>query len=186
MKAQKLLRQIHHWGSIIIALPLVVVIGAGLLLMLKKEISWIQPPTQRGQALQAAPDIPLSDLFSVVRAIPDVGMSDWSDLDRVDIKPDKGVIKFIGISRWEVQLDVSTAEVLQVSYRRSDLIESLHDGSFFADWTKLYLFFPAAIILFILWLTGLYLFFLPHVKKWQKAQAKRAKMARPASEGGST
>ena len=48
MKSQVLFRQIHHWGSIVLALPLIIMIGAGVLLMLKKEVDWIQPPTQRG------------------------------------------------------------------------------------------------------------------------------------------
>lgn len=36
MKLQVLLRKIHHWGSIVIAIPLLVMIGAGVLLQMKK------------------------------------------------------------------------------------------------------------------------------------------------------
>ena len=167
IRLQVLLRQIHHWGSIVVALPLIVMIGAGLLLMLKKEIEWIQPPTQRG-ASQDLPALSLEALFAAAKAVPEAAFTDWRDLERVDFKASKGVVKFVGESRWEVQVDTATGEVLQVAYRRSDLIESIHDGSFFADWAKLYLFLPAGVVLLLLWLTGLYLFVLPHVKRWRK------------------
>ena len=167
LKAQILLRKIHYWGSIVVALPLIVMIGAGILLMLKKEAPWIQPITQQGVSDQL-PTASLETLFAAARAAERAGLEDWRDLARVDIKPDRGVIKFIGHNRWEVQVDTTNAEILQVAYRRSDLIESIHDGSFFADWTKLYLFLPAGLALLGLWLTGLYLFFLPQFRKWQK------------------
>ncbi len=172
MKLQVLLRKIHHWGSIIIAIPLIVMIGAGILLSLKKEIDWIQPPIQQGAVIDV-PAVTLVEMFEAAKSVPEAGISSWADLERVDIKPDKGVVKFISYSRWEVQIDTSTAEILQVAYRRSDLIESIHDGSFFADnWTKLGLFLPAGIMLFILWMTGIYMFFLPIVKRSQRARKK--------------
>ena len=172
MKIRVLLRKVHHWGSIVIAVPLLVMIGAGLLLMLKKEVSWIQPPTQHGISAEI-PALSFEELFAAAQNVEEAGLRRWSDLARVDVKSDKGVIKFVGENRWEVQVDTATADVLQVAYRRSDLIESIHDGSFFAEWTKLYLFLPAGIVLLLLWGTGLYLFFLPHVKNYQKRRTKR-------------
>jgi hypothetical protein len=65
-------------------------------------------------------------------------------------------------SGWEVQVDLDTGRVLQTAYRRSDLIESIHDGSFFAgDWTKLGIFMPCGVALLLMWLTGLWMFWLP-------------------------
>lgn len=175
MRAQILLRKIHHWGAILVALPLIVMIGAGILLMLKKEISWIQPPSQKGIERSAVPSQSFGALFQAATAVPEAGITTWADLERVDVKPGKGMIKFVSASNWEVQVDTETAEILQVAFRRSDIIEAIHDGSYFADWTKLYLFLPAAVVLFGLWLTGLYLFFLPHVKNWQKRRRKRGR-----------
>lgn len=34
-------------------MPLLVIVGVGVILMQKKEIEWIQPPTQRGGAAKA-------------------------------------------------------------------------------------------------------------------------------------
>ena len=48
MRAQILLRKVHYWGSLAIAIPLIIMIGAGVMLMVKKEFDWIQPPSQEG------------------------------------------------------------------------------------------------------------------------------------------
>ncbi|SVB98753.1 uncharacterized protein METZ01_LOCUS251607, partial [marine metagenome] len=38
-------RKTHYWGAFVIILPISIVITTGILLQLKKEINWIQPPT---------------------------------------------------------------------------------------------------------------------------------------------
>ncbi len=171
MKPQVLLRKIHRWGSIIIAVPIVVMLGAGVLLTLKKDVDWIQPPTREGSSLEV-PSATFEEMFAAAKSVPEAGIEKWQDLARVDIKPDKGIVKFISKSRWEVQIDTSTAEILQVAYRRSDLIETIHDGTFFAEPAKLFLILPAGVVLFVLWCTGLYMFFLPHYKRRQRRRKK--------------
>ena len=49
-----LLRKVHYWGSVIIALPIAVVIGTGLLLQLKKEVTWIQPAEIKTKAREVS------------------------------------------------------------------------------------------------------------------------------------
>lgn len=147
-------------------------IGAGILLMLKKEVVWIQPETVRGEQT-GVPPLSINQLFEAARSVPEASDWRWNELERVDFKPGKGVVKFVGPNNYEIQVDTHSGEILQVAYRRSDVIESLHDGSFFSDDTKLFLFLPAGIILFILWGTGIYLFFLPRMKKRQKKIASR-------------
>ncbi|HBB55136.1 MAG TPA: hypothetical protein DCZ49_03000 [Hyphomonadaceae bacterium] len=177
MKINKLLRDVHYWLSLVVLAPLGVMIIAGIILMLKKEIAWIQPPTRAGVlAVQDdasdPPNARLDDLFQTARLAKPDAFNTWQSLDRVEIKPDKGIIKFVSTSRWEAQVDLQTAELLQLAYRRSDLIEQIHDGSFFADWTKLYVFLPAGGLLLIMWATGIYLLILPH---WARARKKRRK-----------
>jgi hypothetical protein len=56
----------------------------------------------------------------------------------------------------------------------SDFIESLHDGSFFAgDISKLGVFLPAAIGLLVLWVSGIYMFWLPIIVKQRKSRAAK-------------
>lgn len=172
MKVSVLLRRLHYWGAALIMLQIGLVIAAGLLLSVKKELTWIQPATQVGAAPKELPSRSLAELHAAATADPRLEGLAWSDFARIDFHPNKGVLKFISKDGWEAQVDTSTGQLLQVAPRRSDLIESLHDGSFFADWTKLFIFFPSGLVLFYLWGSGIYMFVYPRLKTAQK-QARR-------------
>jgi uncharacterized iron-regulated membrane protein len=159
----KLNRKIHSWGAIICALPILIVIGSGVLLLLKKEINWVQPTTIKTSSYTST--LSFDTILKTVTAIDQADIKTWADVSRLDVRPNKGVIKVQAKNQWEIQLDYSSGEVLKVAYRRSDFIESLHDGTFFHDVAKLALFLPAAIILFVLWITGIYLFLRPYFRK---------------------
>ena len=94
-----------------------------------------------------------------------MNIKSWSDIDRLDVRIDKGIVKVRGKNRWEVQIDTQTKKVLQVAYRRSDLIEQLHDGSWFNEKVKLYIFLPSGIILFVPLVDGYIYVYLPLFKK---------------------
>lgn len=168
MKWNVLNRKIHYWLAIVVALPVLVIIGSGILLQLKKESHWIQPDEQRGSG--DTPGLAFAEILSICQQIPEVDVTTWKDIDRIDVRPSKGLIKVTTANLHEVQIDQATGDVLQVAYRRSDVIESIHDGSWFHDSAKLWIFLPAGILLFILWLTGLYLFILPY---WVRASRRR-------------
>jgi hypothetical protein len=142
------------------------VIGTGILLQLKKEWSWVQPPSARGKG--ATPRVALAAVLEAARSVPEAEIDGWQDVDRLDVRPARGIVKVQAKNRWEIQVDLQTAEVLQVAYRRSDLIESLHDGSWFSDGVKLWIFLPVALIVLMLWGTGIYLFFLPYAVRWSR------------------
>ena len=173
MRTQKLFRKIHHWGSFLISLPLIIMIGAGVLLMLKKEVEWIQPSSLKGIERNSVPMASMQDLFEAALSVEKAGFESWEQRSRADLKPGNGIIKFVSSTDWEVQIDTHTAEVLKVAQRRSDVIEAIHDGSYFADWVKLWIFLPAGIGLFVLWITGIYLFFVLELKK-MKSRRKLA------------
>ena len=143
-----------------IALPVLLVIGTGLLLQVKKQVPWVQPPTERGSSME--PQLSFDQILEVARTVPEAEIESWEDVDRLDVRPGKGVVKVRAKNRWEIQVDTATGEVLQAAYRRSDLIESLHDGSFFHEKAKLWVFLPSGLVLLGMWLTGIYLFFLPY------------------------
>ncbi|EAQ29338.1 hypothetical protein NAP1_01160 [Erythrobacter sp. NAP1] len=173
MNPKRLFRQVHYWLSLAVFVPAAIMFGAGGFLMLKKEIEWIQPGTARGVAEAQLPQASFDQMLAAARQHPEAGIEEWSDIDRIDLRVDRGMAKLRAKSGWEVQVDSKTAEVLKVAYRRSDLIETIHDGSFFADWVKLYIFLPTGILLIIMWGTGGYLFLLPRMVKARKKREKR-------------
>jgi hypothetical protein len=150
-------RKTHYWIAIACALPLLVIVGSGLLLQLKKHWSWVQPAERRGAG--TVPAIGIEDLLTAARAVPQLDVRGWDDVNRIDVRPGRGVAKVWSKNGWEVQVCLGTGAVLQAAYRRSDLIEAIHDGSFFGgDWTKLGLFLPTAVALLLLWASGLWMF----------------------------
>ena len=145
------------------SLPSTLIIVSGIVLQLKKVSPYIQPPTQRGVGTE--PAIGFDRILEVARTVPEAEIESWEDVDRLDVRPGKGVVKVRCKNRYEVQIDTKTAEILQVAVRRSDLIESIHDGSYFNDHFKLWVFLPAGIVLATLVITGLHLFLLPYLAR---------------------
>ena len=167
MRWSILSRKLHRWGAILVALPILVMIGTGLLLHFKKPVDWIQPPEQMGRG--GDPSISFAQILDICRGVPEAEIRSWDDVDRVDVRPDLGMLKVRSRSRWEIQIDTSTGEVLQTAYRRSDFIENIHDGSILGPFGKWAVFLPAALLLLGLWITGLYLWILP----WLARRARK-------------
>jgi uncharacterized iron-regulated membrane protein len=104
----------------------------GLLLGVKKQTGLLAP-TQKGstsdavswmsvQALQQKANKYLHDSVDSKLSVA---------MDRIDIRPDKGIAKFIYKDHYfGLQLDCATGRLLSVEERHSDFIEDLHDGSF--------------------------------------------------------
>lgn len=155
-KWHRLNRKVHFWGSIFVALPLLIVLVSGVLLLLKKNSDWIQPSTVKMAA--GIPTVSYEKILAQAVSVPEAEIQSWKDIDRLDVRPSKGIIKVQSRNQYEIQLDQKTGKILQIAYRRSDFFESLHDGSYFHKYAKLGLFLPAAIVLLVLSLTGLYLF----------------------------
>jgi hypothetical protein len=181
VKFNVLNRRIHYWASAAAAIPLIVIIATGLLLQMKKHSAWVQPPERGG--IGTVPTLSWPDMLERLKEVPDMNVTSWDDVNRLDVRPGRGMVKAWLQNGYEVQLDLGTGRVLQTAYRRSDLIESIHDGSFFGgDWVKLGLFLPAGITLLLLWLGGLWMFWVPLSAKWKRAkQPAFSRAAAPSS-----
>ncbi len=158
-------RKLHRWGALVCALPMLVVITSGLLLQVKKQVTWVQPKTQVGDLSNEVPQLSWADILEVARHEPRASVDGWQDIDRLDVRPAKGIVKVRCKNRWELQVDLSSGEIRSSTYRRSDLIESFHDGSFFSETAKLGVFLPNGIVLLGLWFTGVWLWYLPFRSK---------------------
>jgi len=176
MQFNVLNRKIHYWAGFGVALPVLVMIGSGLQLQVKKHWTWVQPVEHRGTG--AVPAVDLEGILTSVKSVGEMGVRGWADVNRLEVRPGRGMVKVWLHSGWEVQVDLGTGRVLQTAYRRSDLIESIHDGSFFAgEWTRLGLFLPAGLVLFLLWVSGLWMWWVPFAAK-RRSRALRTLRAR--------
>lgn len=163
MNWNKFNRKVHNWGAIICSVPVLIVLITGIILLFKKDVAWVQPPSQKGN--KGIPELSFEKVLEVAKTVPEAEIDTWDNINRLDVRPSKGIIKIRAQNDWEIQIDQKSGEVLQVAYRRSDFIESLHDGSWFHDLAKYSVFLPSSIVLLVLWITGMYLFIIPYIKK---------------------
>lgn len=146
----------HHYLAWM-TLPFVgLVLVSGLLLQFKKHWNWVQPE-EMSRTWQGAV-YPLDSMLVQIKTGENHQKIGWDDVQRVDVKPSKGLAKFILKNSWEVQFDLGTGQLLSYQPRRSDWVESIHDGSYWAgDISRFAVFVPMAVAMLGLWLTGVYL-----------------------------
>lgn len=166
MRFNKLNRSTHKWTSIVITIPFLVIIITGILLLLKKEFSYIQPVTIKG--ISKVPSLSFDAILQAAKTVEEVNIIGWESIDRLDVRPSKGMIKIQTKANWEIQIDSSTAEVLHVAFRRSDVIEKIHDGTYWQKYANLWFTLPIAIVLLLISITGIILFSQPYIKRYKR------------------
>jgi len=172
-------RKIHRIsGAALFAIFLIVAIS-GLLLGWKKHSGGaLLPITQEGSTTQLSAWLPLDSLKSrAVQAAGDNLPPGTSlQVDRMDVRPDKGIVKvrFEG-HYWGVQLDGATGELIQIAQRRSDWLEAIHDGSILekplgisGGYFKLLYTTVTGVALLLFALTGFWLWYGPKVLRRAK------------------
>lgn len=180
MKAQyyiESLRKFRVWHrSIGIVVSLLVIISAstGILLALKKEVNTLQPPTQKGISNDLSDWKPIHQLAEIAQeALAEETMDISTSIDRVDVRPSKGIVKVLFEEAWwEVQVDGKSGEVLSIAKRHSDWIEALHDGSIISNGFKLISMNFLGFGLLLMVITGLWLWYGPKRYRKKKADGK--------------
>jgi uncharacterized iron-regulated membrane protein len=166
-------RKWHHKLSVVMAILLLISAITGLLLGWKKQVDWLQPGTQRGEAGELVDWKPISELSeaAVIAFRQNAGPDANAEVDRMDVRPSKNVVKVrFEYEDYEVQVDGITGKVLNVGNRNADWIERIHDGSIVSDLFKLISMNLLSFGVFIMTITGLWLYFGP---KRYRAQRRR-------------
>ncbi|MEC5166086.1 hypothetical protein RCH18_001821 [Flavobacterium sp. PL11] len=129
----RVLRKLHRQIAIFLFLFFLIISITGLLLGWKKNsFGIILPPTSKGISTDLRNWLPFDTLQTIaVSALHDsVSKTLSTEIERIDARPSKGIVKFLFIDDyWEVQLDGTTGKVLQINRRNSDILENIHDGT---------------------------------------------------------
>ena len=136
--ALRLARKLHRTTGALLFVFFFILALTGLLLGWKKHSgNLILSKSYEGSSLEMKDWLPVDVLHQKAVAVvreqisPDISL----ELDRIDYRPDKGMVKFIFVEDfWGVQLDCATGELLHIERRRSDFIEKVHDGSILDYW----------------------------------------------------
>lgn len=169
-------RKIHRTMGIVLAIFFLVIALSGLLLGWKKNsFGMILPKTEKGISTNIEGFMSVDSLYQIaVKTIHEKVDPNLSlELDRIDIRPNKGMMKFQFEEGYhEIQLDATTGEVLQINRRISDLVEEIHDGSIVdkllnlkGGFFKLFYTSIMGVSLFLFVITGIWLWIGPKIMK---------------------
>jgi len=130
----RLARKVHRTTGALLFVFFFIVSVTGLLLGWKKHTGGLLlPESYQGKSTNQQDWMPVHLLHEkAVRVVREnISPTLSLELDRIDIRPDKGMVKFVFVEDyWGVQLDCTTGELLHIERRRSDFIENIHDGSY--------------------------------------------------------
>lgn len=133
-KVLRIFRKIHRTTGAFLFIFFFFISVTGILLGWKKNSNGtILPKSYTGTSTNLKDWLPIDSLHkNACKILHDSISTDLSlELERIDIRPEKGMVKFVFIDHfYGVQIDGATGKLLHIERRRSDFIESLHDGSF--------------------------------------------------------
>ncbi len=176
------IRKIHRTMGIFLFVVFLFVSITGLMLGWKKNTGGlILPESYEGTTSNLTDWISIDSLHkNACRILHDSISAELSNaLERIDIRPDKGMVKFVFIDNYVgIQLDGATGKLLHIETRRSDFIENIHDGSildyfFKTDKEQIKLIYTSITGLSLLGfsLTGFWLWYGP--KRMRKSKHER-------------
>lgn len=126
-------RKIHRYtGALLFAFFFVLGV-TGLLLGWKKNSGgYLLARSSQGTTTDLSQWLPLDSLQArAVWLLDSIDTRLSPEIDRIDVRPDKGMVKFIFTRHYTaLQLDGATGHLLQFEQRRADFVEHLHDGSY--------------------------------------------------------
>lgn len=178
-KILRIVRKIHRTTGVFLFVFFFIIAITGILLGWKGQTkNLILPQTAKGTTSNLSTWLSVDSLhqkaiFTLKKHVSD----DVSvELDRIDIRKNKGVAKFLfEESNWEFQLDGASGEVLSIGKRYSDLIEDMHDGTILDNYLntsnkQIMVFYTSltGLALLIFTITGFWLWYGPKRLKKNK------------------
>ncbi|MBK6888795.1 MAG: PepSY domain-containing protein [Sphingobacteriales bacterium] len=126
-------RKIHRITGACLFVFFFFIAVTGILLGWKKHSGgYILSKSYQGTSTNLKDWLPIDSLHTIAcQTLHGSVSKDLSlELDRIDIRKNKGMVKFVFSDHyWGVQLDGATGKLLHLERRRSDFIEKIHDGS---------------------------------------------------------
>ena len=173
-------RYLHRKIAIFLFVFFFIISVTGLLLGWKKKAGLLAP-TQGGISAKPADWLSIDSLHKLaVKYLHDSVSTDLSvELDRIDIRPAKGIVKFVFADHYMgLQIDCTNGKLLLIEKRSSDFIEDIHDGTIldklFGTGEKSMLGYTTimGVSLFMLTATGFWLWYGP--KRLRKSKKTKA------------
>jgi len=171
-KILRVSRKIHRTLGAFLFVFFIFISVTGVLLGWKKNTGGIiQSKSYIGVSTDLKTWLPIDSLHTIACNVlrDSVSPELSSKIQRIDLRKNKGMVKFIFADHfWGVQLDGTTGQLLHIEERRSDFIEKIHDGSILdyyigtkSDQIKLFYTFIMGFALLTFSVTGFWLWYGP-------------------------
>lgn len=169
-------RSLHRWIGLTASLFLALISVTGFFLAMKGRLAFMRPPVQDAAKLERIQDIlPVAHVLQIAFGAGHPELSEIGEVDRVDYRPGDNVFKVVSKEGYrEVQVDGTKGTIVSDAFRNDQLVEDIHDMSFFAELMHAYLLPTVAVILFLLSMSGIVIFLTPVVRRWKFKHKKRA------------
>ena len=129
----RVIRKIHRLTGIFLFFFFLIIGLTGLFLGWKKHSGgYLLANTYQGTSTNINNWLPTDSLMRLAKhyILQSNGTETSTEIDRIDIRPDKGIVKFIFKENYNaVQLDASNGRLLHIEKRRADFIEHIHEGT---------------------------------------------------------
>ena len=129
----RIFRKVHRTTGAFLFVFFFIISITGFLLGWKKNSNeLLLPNTHQGTSSNLEDWKSLTELNNIANGILHDSIDNTLslELDRIDIRKEKGIVKFIYENHAnEVQLDGATGKLLSIGKRHSDTVENIHDGS---------------------------------------------------------
>lgn len=159
-------RKIHRISGIFLALFFVILAFSGLALAWKKNsYEILMARTHSGISNDSSNWLAIDSLIHIASSA-----AIDQELDKIDIRPNDGIAKFIfAPDQQEIQIDLTSGNLVSNSIRYSDWFERIHDGSLLSNNFKLFYSSLLGISLILFCVTGLWMYIEPkNIKKLKR------------------
>ncbi|MGB5554641.1 MAG: PepSY-associated TM helix domain-containing protein [Flavobacteriaceae bacterium] len=125
-------RKLHRMTGATLFIFFFIIATTGFLLGWKKNTgNLLGSQTYLGTTSELIEWLPLAELLDKAETVikDSLLLEKPLQLDRIDVRKNKGSLKFIFDNYYGVQLDGATGQLLHFDRRRADFIENVHDAS---------------------------------------------------------
>ncbi len=169
-KTLRVFRKVHRITGATLFIFFFLVATTGLLLGWKKNTGdLLGSKTYQGSTTELKAWLPLNELqlkaeFHLRNEFPSLNEI---QLDRIDVRQNKGVAKFIFKDYYGIQLDGATGALLHADKRHADFIENIHDASILdsywngSGYIKLFYTTIMGVALLVFTISGFWLWYGP-------------------------
>ena len=159
-KISKKVKKWHRVIAMIFAVPMIITIVTGIFLIYRKELSFMQPQMQ-GESLSIRE---FSNYDEIESKLKELNITDV--VSHYRLYPSKGIISVRTNDYRDFHFQASDMSLIGEYERNDSFFIKLHEGSYWGNFSRVLIFGPMVIGLFVLWVTGVFLGFRHYKKRW--------------------